>query len=261
MMWNLILKSIRYNLSAHRSNLPNLVAGALGMLLNNFIFLFGMWGMLFAGKNQPEALLVYCVALNTLILLAWGCINFFFGGWIGLGELIVSGQFESKLSTPRHPLLLVSTHQMDPPALGDLAMGLMGLGYLFFSGHEAVALRTMFCTLFSFVGLFSVFVLGGSLAFFVSRGNVLAVLLREIVVSFSCYPMGKIFPSGRGRLLLLLTPAAAVSLLPMDWVERTTWIDFAYCALATVVTFLIAMGVYYTGVKRFQAVSVIGVQN
>ena len=140
-------------------------------------------------------------------------------------------------------------------------MGFMGLSYLVLTGHEGIALRTLFGTVFSFIGLFSVFVFGGSLAFFVSRGNVLAVLLREIVVSFSCYPMGKIFPSGRGRLLLLLTPAAAVSLLPMDWVEKTTWIDFTYCTLAVVIFFLLAMLVYHYGVKRFQAVSVVGIQN
>src|SRR3712207_7953719 len=75
-------------------------------------------------------------------------------------------------------------------------------------------------TLFPYTTLFRSF--AGSIAFFVPRGNLLALLVREMVVSLSCYPVGKVFPVGLGRVVLLLTPAGAVSLLPMERSEEHT---------------------------------------
>lgn len=259
-MIQLMLRSLKYNLSAHFSNLPNLLAGSLGMLLNNTIFLIGMWGMLFVGKPENQPLLFYYIAMNGLIMTSWGGINFFFGGWIDLGELIVSGQFESKLSTPRHPLVLVATHVLHPAALGDLIMGLVGIAILFIWGPPGMGVRTLLSCGFGTIALFSLYIFSGSLAFFVSRGNMLALLIREMVISLSSYPMGKIFPSGLGRITLLLTPVAAVSLLPLDWIEIAGWREFGYAILANLLTLLAAWIVYTIGVKRFQAINFIGVQ-
>lgn len=231
------------------------------MFVNNIIFLIGMWGMLFAGKPENEPLLFYYLALNALIMTAWGGINFFFGGWMELGELIVSGGFESKLSTPRHPLLLVSTHATHPSALGDLIMGGLAIGVLLVWGPEGMGLRAAAASVLAFVGLFSLYVFSGSLAFFVPRGNLVATLVREMTVSMSSYPMGKIFPSGMGRLILLMTPAGAVSLLPMDWIELPSGRAFLYAVSGVSVSVMIALFVYGVGVKRFQAMSVIGAQN
>ncbi len=260
-MFRLLKTAQTYNLSAHASNLPNLIAGTMGMLINNILFLTGMWGMLFAGKPENHHLLFYYVALNALVMTSWGALNFFFGGWIDLGELITNGHFESKLATPRHPLLLVATHNLHPSALGDLLMGLVGIVVLFIWGPEGMGLRTLVSTVLAGVAYFSLFVLSGSLAFFISRGNLLAVLVREISMSLSCYPIGKIFPSGMGRIALLLTPAAATSLLPMEWIESAGALTFAYATLGVAVSVAVAMAVFTIGVKRFQSISLIGPQS
>jgi ABC-type uncharacterized transport system permease subunit len=260
-MIQLMYRSLKYNLSAHLANLPNLVAGALGMLINNTLFLTGLWGMLFAGKPENEPLLFYFVALNALVMTAWGGINFFFGGWIDLGELITNGQFESKLSTPRHPLVLVATHFLHPSALGDLFMGLFGIGVLCIWGPPGMGVKTLIACGFSTVALFSLYIFSGSLAFFLPRGNVVALLIREMVVSLSVYPMGKIFPSGLGRIILLLTPAAAVSLLPLEWIETPGWGELGIVTLAVTITLVVALWVYSKGVRRFQAINLVGPQS
>jgi ABC-type uncharacterized transport system permease subunit len=258
---SLMKRNIRYNISAHLSNYPNLIAGTLGMITNNTIFLLGMWGMLFAGKPENEHLLYYYIALNALVMIAWGGINFFCGGWMDLGDLIVSGQFESKLATPRHPLVLVSTHALHPSSMGDLLMGLFGVGVLFATGNEGMGIRTLLASTLATVGFFSLYVFSGSLAFFIPRGNVVALLVREMVISLSAYPMGKIYPSGIGRVLLLMTPAAAVTLLPMDWVESAGFVDLVFAVGAVLVLLVFSLSVYSAGVKRFQAINLIGAQN
>ena len=93
-------KALRYNMSAHISNVPNLLAATLGMVLNNGIFLLGMWGMLFAGKEQNQDLLHYYIALNVLMMLSYGVLCFFFGGWIEMGDLIVKAEPRLHVSSP-----------------------------------------------------------------------------------------------------------------------------------------------------------------
>ncbi|MCB0361715.1 MAG: ABC-2 family transporter protein [Bdellovibrionales bacterium] len=257
----LIFISLKYNLSAHWSNLPNLLASTFGMLLNNTIFLTGMWTMLFAGRPENQHLLNYYIALNALIMISWGAINFFFGGWIDLGEIIVNGQFESKLASPRHPLLLVSFHSLHPSALGDLLMGLVGVVILAIWAPPGMTLRTLIATGLSGLSLFALYVFSGSLAFFVSRGNILAHLVREMVVSLSSYPVGKIFPNGLGRTLLLLTPAGAVSILPLEWIETAGIEDLLLTSLSVGVLLFFSLWFYSVGSKRFQSLTLIGAQS
>ena len=223
----LIRTFLRANLSGHWSTLPNLVAGALGMIVNNCIFLAGMWGMLFAGKPENSGMLVYYIGLNALFMIAWGGLNFFAGGFMDLGELITSGQFESKLSMPRHPLLLVGFHALHPSALGDFAMGIVGAGIVGWIAGPGMAVRVFLAAGLTVSAIFGLFVLSGSAAFFVPRGNHLAQLFREVTISLSVYPLERIFPVGLGRILLLLTPAGMVTLLPMHWVESAGWRDFS----------------------------------
>ncbi len=260
-MFSLLWKAMRYNLSAHASNLPNLSAATIGMLLNNIIFLVGMWGMLFAGKPSNQDLLNYYIALNAMLMTAWGIINFFFGGWIEMGDLIVNGHFESKLATPRHPLLLVGTHCLHPSALGDLLLGLCGIGLLLYLGAEAIAIRTLISSILAVAALYSLYVLSGSLAFFVPRGNAVANLLNNLAVILSSYPVGKIFPIGVGRWFLLMSPVAAISLLPMTWIENGELIDFIIAGASIFMLWIASMIVYRIGVKRFQSLNLIGVQS
>lgn len=260
-MLSFLTKALRYNLNAHVSNVPNLIAATVGMLLNNTIFLLGLWGMLFAGKSQNQELLHYYIALNVLIMTSYGIICFFFGGWIEMGDLIVNGHFESKLATPRHPLLLVGTHALHPSALGDLLMGLAGVVLLLGMGEAGMAIRTFFASILAVFAFYSLFILSGSLAFFIPRGNAMAHLLNNLAIILCSYPVGKIFPMGIGRLLILMSPVAAISLMPMDWIEEGTMFDFSKAAAAIFLLWLVAMGVYRQGVKRYQALNLIGTQN
>jgi ABC-type uncharacterized transport system permease subunit len=195
------------------------------------------------------------------MMLSYGVLCFFFGGWIEMGDLIVSGHFESKLATPRHPLLLVGTHALHPSALGDMLLGFAGIGLLMALGEIGIAIRAFFASILAIFAYFSLFVLSGSLAFFLPRGNAVAHLLNNLAIILCGYPVGKIFPAGMGRILILLSPVAAISLMPMSWIETGTVMDFAQAMAAVFLLWLLALGVYRFGVKRYQAMNLVGVQN
>jgi ABC-type uncharacterized transport system permease subunit len=254
-MLKLLWYSIRCNLSAHLANRANLIAGALGMIVNNGLMLLGLWGMLFAGKEQNQGLLVYYIALQTLVFFSFGILNFFFGGWRELGDLITDGQFESKMATPRHPLYLVGIHSLHPSALGDILMGFLGLVSLIWLGQETLALRMVFGSVFATLSLFAVYVFAGSLSFYFARGNTLSFMVQEMVLSLSSHPVGKMFPSGQSRMILMILPVGAASILPLDWIETAGLLELGYMVLGTSLTLLFSLFFFKSGIKRFQALS------
>ena len=49
--------------------------------------------------------------------------------------------------------------------------------------------------------------------------------------------------------------------MPMNWIEQGTLLDFGKAAAAIFVLWLVAMLVYRQGVKRYQALNLVGVQS
>jgi ABC-type uncharacterized transport system permease subunit len=255
----LIAKALIYNMDAHRANPVNLVAGALGMIINNVIFLAGMWGMLFAGKPMNDSLLPYYIALNAIVMISWGSINFFFGGLRSLGEMITEGSFESMLATPRSPILLAGISRSHPIAFGDLLMGVTGAVFLCAKVNLSMGLRCFVASGISVIAFSGLFILAGALAFFVPRGNKIGHLVIEMVLSLSAYPTGKIF-SGAGRIVLLLTPAAVTAVLPVEAVEASGGSSFALAFVAALAFFMVSLGFFKQGIKRYRALSLISAQ-
>ena len=72
--------------------------------------------------------------------------------------------------------------------------------------------------------------------------------------------MGQIFSAGWGRTLLLITPAAAVSFLPVEWIEGVGLDKFVYVCVGLAVALAVALWTYHAGVRRYQSVSYVSPQ-
>lgn len=252
----LILKALRYNLDAHRANPANLFAGAAGMIANNVIFLFGIWGMIFAGKPENAPFLTYYLALNTVVMLSWGSLNFFFGGLKSLGDIITEGTLEPMVAAPRDPILLAGISRSHAIALGDLLMGAIGLAVLFIKLSPAIGARSIVAALISTVAFAGVFIFAGSLSFFIPKGSQIGQLLIEVTVSLSVYPTGKMFERS-GRVLLLLTPAAITAVLPLEAVESVGAKVFLIAGLAALGFMAFSVAFFRIGLTRYRAVNII----
>ena len=253
----LIKTALLYNMDAHHANPVNLLAGALGMFVNNTIFLVGIWGMLFAGKTKNAELLAYFIALYAIVTASWGAVNFFFGGLRFLGDYITEGTLEPMLATPRDPILLAAISRSSPMALGDLVMGFVGIFILGIKLDPSMAARSILAAIISAVGFAALFISAGALSFFIPRGNSVGQLFIEITLSLSVYPTGKMF-DGTGRIFLLLTPAAATAVLPLDIVESAGLMSFLIAIFSAALFFTVSVCLFRLGVRRYKAVSVIG---
>lgn len=252
--FRLLRLAMGYHWDAQKSNPANFWAGTLGMIVNNLIVLWGLWAMLFHGKPDGEKMTVYFLALNAMITIAWGSVCFFFGGVQSLGQFVEEGTLEPMLATPRNPLLLVGMSQSSAPALGDLIQGACNVIAIFYLASWDLGLRCLLFTFISGIAFLGLFILMGSIPFFVARGNALANLLLECNLSLSFYPTGKIF-SDRGRWLLFLTPAAVTGVLPITAIDEGTWASGMTSLVAAVSFLWLAMQVFRIGLRRYQSSS------
>lgn len=221
------------------------------MIVNNVLFLYGMWLMLFAGKSQNLPLFPFYLTLTILAYIGWGTINFFAGGLKEMGEIIDDGKLEPMLGTPRHPLFLLAISRSSVPALGDLLQGLFTLGFLYWYTDYSWALRATFASFIVIIAFSSVFIAAGTLAFFMNRGAALSIFIVESTLSFTMYPVTKIL-EGNSRMLLYIIPAALTATLPMNWIEHASWSDFLIMMVSTFSFLILSIVFFNFGLKNYK---------
>jgi ABC-type uncharacterized transport system permease subunit len=253
-MLSLFWKAIKHNWSAQASNPVNLWSGLVAMVVNNILFLYGMWLMLFDGKAQNQPIFPFYLTLTCLAYTGWGTLNFFVGGLKELGEIIDDGKLEPMLGTPRHSLFLVAISRSSVSAMGDFLQGILTLGFLYWYADYGWALRATFASLIVVIAFASVFIAAGSLAFFMNRGASLSIFIIESTLSFTMYPVTKIL-EGNSRMVLYLIPAALTATLPMNWIENADWSDFFIMIVATILSLVLSILFFNFGVKNYKASS------
>ena len=252
-----ITRALRYNWDQYRANPANLIAGSVGMVINNVIFLSGIWMMLFAGKTEHQSMQTYYFALNALIMVSWGFVTFFMGGLRDLAFFIEDGTLEPMMATPRPTLLLIAFSRNQLQSFGDLVMGSLILVVLAIHGEPAIALRAIGAisiSCFAWVGFLTAV---GSVGFFVSRGSSISEFLIMTTISLSSYPTGTMF-TGLGRILMLSLPVGAISILPVEAIMGAGWKSYAVSFAIAVVLAIAGYRIFTNGLKRYQAVSLIG---
>lgn len=252
----LLILALKHNFSAQKSNPMNLIAGTFGMIINNIIVIWGLWVMLFEGKPDGKNLTLYFLCLNAIVTISWGSILFFLGGLRNLAQHVEEGSLEPMLSTPRHPLFLVAISESSTPALGDILQGFFNLIAIAYLGGMMLALRSFAFVFVSAIGFIGLFILAGSIPFFLKRGNSFAQLFIECNLSFSFYPSGKVF-NDYGKILLYLIPAAFTGILPMNAIESASPLAALIALVGAVCFFLVAIKCFMIGLKNYQSSSYI----
>lgn len=253
----LFFKAIRNNWNAQASNKVNLWSAVVTMIVNNLLFLYGMWLMLFDGKEQNKALWPYYLTMTILAYVGWGAVNFFTGGLRAMGEMIDNGRLEPMLGTPRDPLFLIAISESSATALGDLLQGLITLALLGWVSDIGWSVRAAICSAIVVLNFATIFIAAGTLTFFVNRGASLGLFIIESTLTFTMYPMTKVL-GDQSRWVLYLIPATLTATLPMNWIENASIDSFLLMILASVVCFLFSIQFFKLGIRSYRASSYIG---
>lgn len=249
---------VSVNLASAMEYRVSFISQIVGMFINNGIY-FLFWLIFFnrfGGVRGYELQDVFL--LFALVALGYG-LAFMFAGNTGpfLAQIIAQGRLDYYLVFPRNLLLHVIFSRMSVSTIGDLSFGLVA--YLF-TGRVNL---TQF-GLFLLAGCLSALVLAafnviaGSLAFYMGNAQYASEQMANAVLTFSLYP-NTLF-SGLARLIMYtVLPAAFVGAVPVDIVRQGSLRLLPGLVLATVVLWMIAIALFYVGLRRYESGSALNV--
>jgi ABC-2 type transport system permease protein len=252
------MKSLRLTFAYLRHNLMSAMAyrsafwlQVFGMLLNDVMLLF-FWAMLFSRFPSLNGWgLRDIVALYGIVAVGFGIATVICGNSGRVAQVIASGDLDYYLALPADPLMHVLVSRTSLPSWGDIFFGL--IVYLVATPNRWAALP-LFLLLGGLSGvIFVAFsVIAGALAFWLGQSQNLAMQLRNALLTFGLYPVD-IFPSAVRILLYTLIPAAFVGSLPATMLTAFSWGKLLLLLAFTLVIGLVARGVFYAGIRRYES--------
>lgn len=256
---NLVMKAFLGHLDSQWSSPTNFWSGIIGMLINNYLTLLGIWAMLFAGKPDLDPTRDFFYVMNFILMLAWGFIHIFLGGITALDEIITEGALDQTLTAPRSPFFILSLTRSDLPAWGDLILGFMGLvffslqkGFLFFG-------QSLLLTLFAGISLYAIFLFIGCMAFWFRRTDAIHSVLLNVCLAFNTYPL---VDTGAGfRWSIFIIPLFFIGVLPARCVLAPTWFELIWEVCGSLIFFFAIRMFFKLSLKRYQSSSVFTFRN
>jgi ABC-2 type transport system permease protein len=236
-------------LAAAANNRGRFAALSLTMTLNNVLF-FLLWVIFFAAVGQVKGWHLSEVALFQGVgVIAFGMAFFMGDGATRIARRILSGELDSFMVRPRHPLPQLVTLEADASCPGDILYGvilLVAFAHLDLAGFVlALASALLIATLF--VAMAITF---QSLAFYLSGGGALAEQLLNMMMCLGFTPQHT-QPMLMKFILFTVLPAGFMVILPVDIVRHHSPSTLLILASAVSAYMGFAVWFFNRGVRRY----------
>lgn len=236
----------------------NFIIQIAGMILNNGVY-FAFWLIFFERFNSVGGYEIADIYLLFAVANMGFGLTFLFSSNTGyrLAVIIAQGKLDYYLSYPRNVLLHVIFSRMRTSAIGDIVFGLVM--YLLtgrFSIHE---ISLYFITSFlAFLILLGFTVILGSLSFYVGNAEQTSRQMIDIIRTLSLYPH-TLF-SGFARFIIYsVIPAAFIASIPVEIITTRSPMLLIILFSFSIIIWLTAVSVFYTGLRRYESGNAINV--
>ncbi len=246
-----LLAQWRVNLSSAMAYKASFLTQSLFMILNDILLLF-LWYVLLhnfpdiGGWGMSEIWLMYGLSAG-----GYGLTAMLFGNVFELSHIISEGQLDYYLALPKNVLLHALASRTQFSAVGDLAFGLV-MGYLGCRAVGASFLLFLCFLLTAALILAAFYVILGSLAFFLGRSEAISQQVGQSIVTFGMYP-GGIYQGVAKFIVMFVIPAAFMVHLPVELLRSFSLPGLMTVILATVTSWLLALMVFSSGLKRYES--------
>lgn len=248
---SLVATYVRFNAKAHLEYRAAFLSQMLAMILNDCIWVV-FWTTFFArfpvvhGWGAPEVITLWAICAAGL-----GIGETIFGNSGRLAVLIAQGELDSWLLYPRSLLTHLILGKMNATAFGDAIFGYaVYIGFVHPDAPHLVLFTALTLSVaIVFVGLN---ILSGSLSFIMGNAAPLADQWRFAMVNFSTYP-ASLFDGPVRFLLYTVVPAGFVSYLPIEALRKFSVTDAALSLLGSITFALVAVFIFYEGLKRYES--------
>jgi len=248
----------RLNLRSHLEYRGAFLSQAVAMIVNDSIWIV-FWTLFFnrfpvlQGWHQKDVLTIWAISAS-----GFGIAATIFGNTFQLAALITRGQLDAWMLYPRLLLPHLALGKMVPSATGDAIFGYVLFIAFVRPDLSHFALFVLF-TITAAIVFTAVFLMAGSLSFFVGNAEVLAEQWIFSVVTFSTYP-ATLFEGGVKILLFTLIPAGFVSYLPVDALNTLSLVYAGYTLLGSLAFLAIGVSMFYIGLSRYESGNLIGMR-
>jgi len=261
----MIWREIKFLLALWKTNLLGemeyravFLTQVVGMILNDAMY-FVFWVLFFdrfkvvSGWQLDDMVLLF-----GLVALGFGSAAFFFGNGFRLSDIITRGNLDYYLALPRPVLLHALASRSISSGIGDMTYGLLSffVARRFTLETFGLFLLAAFMSMLIFL---SFLVLVHSLSFWLGNSQLLSIQAVNAVVTFAIYPIS-LFEGPAKFILFTLLPAAFMGAIPVELVRSFTWGRLFELVAAALAIFLLAVFVFYRGLKRYESGSAIQVQ-
>lgn len=249
--FSLIMKYFVFNLKCSLEYRTSFILQVVGMVINNSSFLFFL-SVLFNNVNNikgytfSDIMVLWGLATST-----YGFVYIFLGNVGDLSNLIVSGGLDSYLIQPRDVVINSCASRTQMSAWGDLLYGFI----LFFISGSVTLKGLLLFTLFTITGgliFFSTLLVANSLSLYLGSIESSKRMIEMFFVTFSTYPKG-IFGKYLRMVFYSILPIGFVVYMPAEIVRNFDFIKMLIVFAATALYLLIAYGIFYRGLKRYES--------
>lgn len=242
--------SIKYNIMRQMTNKVTFLSNIVFMILNDASFII-QWIILFSIRNEiggytiKEVLLLWGLAACT-----FGISHIFFYKAFEIPDLIINGKLDTFLVQPKNVFLSVITSDSSISAIGDLIYG-----YICLVLYGITLKNIILFTLFSVTGaiIITAFVsIVGSLCFWITKGDMIADSLSNIMTNFATYP-GTIFKNVVKLIMYTVIPVGIANYLPIEIILNFNISNFIFVIAFTILITILAFAIFNKGLKRYSS--------
>ncbi len=251
-MLKLIWLAFKNQCSAQLKKPIEFMSATIALILNNSFYLYGIYllAILSVGAKS-EATQEYLISTG-IVLTSWGILNIFGGGLYQLGSLVETGEIETFLARPRHPLFLIAISKSNLISIGEFFQGVFTIALAALLYGLPFALRALASSLLLTLAFAGVVIIIGTLSFFSTRGSQLSYVILNIILTLSLFPIGRAL-QGKERWILYFTPILMTATLPR---LATITGNPIYCAVSVIATFALfffSLFLFHFGLKRYKS--------
>jgi len=234
----------------------NFIVQVVSMFLNDVVWVI-FWAIFFArfpiinGWNMTDIILLYSVVCTS-----FGLAGLMFGGHKYISNNIVEGKLDYYLTVPKTSLYHLLISKINWYDLGDTLFGII-LAFMFL---PLTMIPLFILVVIPATTIFIAFgILAESLAFYIGNAQSIADSLYSALIMFGSYPT-TIFSGITKFIVLFIIPAGFISGIPVSLLNSFDWIWFVLLYAFAIAILLIAIYVFYKGIKKYESGNLIGVR-
>lgn len=259
------MHEIKFLLAVWKANLQStmeyrvsFLSQVVGMMLNNAIY-FLIWVIFFDRfKNVRGWGVTDMYVTFGITAAAYGLVSLLLANVHNLGDIIAKGRLDYYLSFPRPVLLHAIASRSVASGFGDFSYGI--LSYLASGASTGDGfLRFLLAVVLAALVFASFMVIVQSLAFWIGTTSYLSGIALNAMITFAIYPI-TLFDAGPRLILFTLIPAALMGAVPASFVRGFDWATLGELTVGAAILLALAVGLFYTGLRRYESGSAMQVE-